>query len=213
MSRKLGDNISAQSTKMKRTLLTMLRAKPSTVADLAGAADLTVNAVRFHLESLEREALVEQAGTRRPPGAGKPAVLYAASARADLILSNAYAPMLSACVEEVRGVLPASQLASFFRRVGERLGEGQEEARGPLSKRVAAASGFLNALGGFTTVTKTGGTYRIQGRGCPVGVAVAEEPCVCNAIESLVERVIGAPVKQCCEHSERPSCCFEIPVA
>ena len=199
--------------KTRRVLLTLLRARPSTVPDLARDAGLTVNAVRFHLESLEREGLVESAGTRRPPGAGKPAVLYAASARADLVLSNAYAPMLSACVEEVRSALPASEVAGFFRRVGKRLGESQPEVRGPLSKRVAAASNLLNALGGFTTVTRSGGTYRIQGRGCPVGAAVAHEPCVCSAVESLVERVVGAPVRQCCDHSDRPSCCFEIPAA
>lgn len=191
----------------------MLRARAFTVPDLARGAGLTVNAVRFHLESLEREGLVESTGTQRPPGAGKPAVLYAASARADLILSNAYAPMLSACVEEVRSALPPTEVARFFRRVGERLGEGQPEARGPLSKRVTAASNLLNALGGFTTVARSGETYRIQGRGCPVGVAVAQEPCVCSAIESLVEKVVGAPVKQCCNHGERPSCCFEIPTA
>jgi len=194
-------------------LLTLLRAKPSTVSDLARDTGLTVNAVRFHLESLERDGLVEAAGTRRPPGAGKPAVLYAATTRADLVLSNAYAPMLSACVDEVRSALPPKDVARFFRRVGERLGEGQPEPHGPLSKRVAAASNLLNALGGFTTVTRTGGTYRIQGRGCPVGAAVAHEPCVCSAVESLVEKVVGAPVKQCCEHGERPSCCFEISTA
>lgn len=200
------------SEKTRRVLLTMLRARASTVPDLARDAGLTVNAVRFHLQSLEREGLVESAGTRRPPGAGKPAVLYAASARADLILSNAYAPMLSACVEEVRSALPATEVARFFRRVGERLGESQPEAHGPLSKRVAAASSLLNALGGFTTVSRSGEIYRIEGRGCPVGAAVAQEPCVCSAVESLVQKVVGSPVKQCCDHSDRPSCCFEIPV-
>lgn len=199
-----------KSVTTKRSLLTLLRARASTVPDLARDAGLTVNAVRFHLESLEREGLVEPVGTRRLPGAGKPPVLYAASARADLVLSNAYAPMLSACVEEVRSALPAKEVARFFRRVGERLGESQPEVRGPLPKRVAAASNLLNALGGFTTVTRNAGTYRIQGRGCPVGAAVAREPCVCSAVESLVEKVIGAPVRQCCDHSDRPSCCFEI---
>jgi len=66
--------------------------------------------------------------------------LYAASARADLVLSNAYAPMLSACVEEVRSALPASEVAGFFRAVGKSLGESPPEVRGPLPKRVAASS-------------------------------------------------------------------------
>jgi predicted ArsR family transcriptional regulator len=199
-----------QNQKTRRVVLTLLRAKPSSVADLASEAGLTVNAVRFHLESLQDEGLVELAGTRRPLGAGKPPLLYRASAHADLVLSNAYAPMLSACVDEVRSTMPANQIAQFFRRVGERLAEGQPEPRGPLAKRVAAASGLLNALGGFTSVTRNDGIFKIQGRGCPVGAAVAHEPCVCSAVESLLEKIVGAPVKQCCDHSLRPSCCFEI---
>jgi hypothetical protein len=90
------------------------------------------------------------------------------------------------------------------------MAEGLPEPRGSLRKRVIAASNLLNALGGFTTVTRNGGGYRIEGRGCPLGVAVAQEPCVCSAVESLIEKVVGAPVTQCCDHSARPSCCFEI---
>jgi predicted ArsR family transcriptional regulator len=202
-----------KNEKTRRVLLTLLRARPSSVADLARETGLTVNAVRFHLESLELEGLVEPAGTRRPPGAGKPPILYAATAHADLVLSKAYAPMLSAVVKEVRRAVPANQIAAFFCRVGERMAAGAPESRGPLSRRVMAASRLLNALGGFTTVTRNGGGYRIQGRGCPLGVAVAQEPCVCSAVESLIEKVVGAPVTQCCDHSARPSCCFEIPAA
>lgn len=202
-----------KNEKTRRVLLTLLRAKRWSVADLARETGLTVNAVRFHLDSLELEGLVEPAGTRRPPGAGKPPILYAATAHADLVLSRAYAPMLSAVVEEVRRAVPANQIARFFRRVGERMAAGSPESRGPLSKRVMAASNLLNALGGLTTVTRNGGGYRIQGRGCPLGAAVAREPCVCSAVESLIEKVVGAPVTQCCDHSARPSCCFDIAAA
>jgi Predicted transcriptional regulator len=103
-----------KNEKTRRVLLTLLRARPSSVADLARETGLTVNAVRFHLDSLELEGLVEPAGTRRPPGAGKPPILYAASAHADLVLSKAYAPMLLGLVEEVRRAVPANQIAHSF---------------------------------------------------------------------------------------------------
>ena len=64
-----------KNEKTRRVLLTLLRARPSSVADLARETGLTVNAVRFHLESLELEGLVEPAGMRRPAGPGKPPIL------------------------------------------------------------------------------------------------------------------------------------------
>jgi hypothetical protein len=35
-------------------------------------------------------------------------------------------------------------------------------------------------------------------------------PNVCLAMESMVAEIIGAPVHECCDRSERPQCCFEI---
>jgi hypothetical protein len=29
-------------------------------------------------------------------------------------------------------------------------------------------------------------------------------------VESLLSEIVGQPVRQCCHHAERPSCCFEV---
>lgn len=206
----------AQATRGR--LLTLLRELPHTVDELADALSLTDNAVRFHLVGLERDGAVERAGVRKPEGAGKPAVLYTISPEADIAFSRAYAPVLAACLEELRNEMPPAALTALLRRVGERLAKNVEPGTEPgtvlgtgsLKSRVNAASALLNQLGGLTTVEQRPGVFRIVGRGCPLGAAVAAEPCLCHAVESLLTQVVGAQVRERCNHTGRPSCCFEI---
>lgn len=201
---------SKKAEKSRSVLLQLLRRAPATVEDLATETGLTPNAVRFHLNSLEAEGDVEPAGTRKHEGAGKPAVLYILTREAEVGFSKAYAPVLAATVQELRGSVPSDQIVPFLRRVGDRLAGTPKPSARALAQRVAAGSRLLNELGGSTTVSKTRNVYTIRGQGCPLGAVVAGDPCVCTAVESLLTNVIGAPVKQCCNHGARPSCCFEV---
>jgi predicted ArsR family transcriptional regulator len=191
-------------------LLALLREGAWTVDDLAARLDLTDNAVRFHLAALEREGGVAKAGVQRRPGAGKPAVLYSLTRAADEAFSRAYAPVLAAFVEELRSLMSGSQLAAFLERVGKRLAGGQKATGDSLRKRVAGASELLNSLGGITVVERSGEGYRIVGRACPLASAVETDPCVCSVVTSLVSSVVDAEVKENCDRSGRPKCCFEI---
>jgi len=197
------------SEKTRRLILEQLRKGATAADDLANELGLTTNAVRFHLASLEAEGLVKAAGSRKPPGRGKPAVLYVVTPEADLAFSKAYAPVLEAVLGELRRSVPNDQVVPFLRRVGDRLVTENETTK-PLSRRVQAASDALNSLGGLTTVARTRGGYEIRGTACPLGAVVANEPCACTVVESLLQRIVGAPVKEHCNRTGRPSCCFEI---
>ena len=191
-------------------LLALLREGTWTVEDLASRLDLTDNAVRFHLTALEREGGVARAGVQRRPGAGKPAVLYSLTRAADEAFSRAYAPVLAACVEELRAIMPASQLTAFLERVGKRLAGETKNTSESLQERVAGASELLNSLGGITTVERSGDDYRIVGRACPLATAVEADHCACAVVTSLVSSVVDAEVKERCDRSGKPKCCFEI---
>jgi len=73
-TRRPGDK--AQATGTRGRLLTLLRQGQSTVDGLAEQLGLTDNAVRFHLDALERAGTVEKGALKRSGGAGQPAVLY-----------------------------------------------------------------------------------------------------------------------------------------
>jgi predicted ArsR family transcriptional regulator len=191
-------------------LLALLREGSWTVDDLAERLGVTDNAVRFHLDALERLGTVRKEGVRRIGVVGQPASIYSLSSGGEEAFSRAYAPVLIACLEELRVLTSAPRVVAFLKRVGKRLARDLGHPAGPLSSRVAGASDLLNALGGITSVEKTGRTYRIVGRACPLSRAVEADHCVCAAVTSLVAEVVGAEVTERCDRSGRPKCCFEI---
>ena len=197
------------ATATRRQLLSLLRRGDSTVDGLARKLGVTNNAVRFHLAALIEDGTVELRGARKGSGAGKPAVLYGLSAKAEEAFSRAYAPVLAATVTELRETMSRSQLLAFLKRVGRRLA-GASSATGPLSRRVSAASRVLNELGGITTVEKSPRGYNIVGIACPLASAVKADNCVCAAVTALVAEVVGTDVREQCDRTGRPQCCFEI---
>ncbi|HEV7837159.1 MAG TPA: helix-turn-helix domain-containing protein [Gemmatimonadaceae bacterium] len=191
-------------------VLALLREGTWTVDDLAARLGLTDNAVRFHLAALESEGGVAKVGVQKGSGAGKPAVLYSLTPAADEAFSRAYAPVLSATVEELRASMTGSQLGAFLARVGQRLAGKKPANSDSLRKRVTGASDLLNSLGGITTVEGSNDGYRIVGRACPLAAAVEADHCVCSVVTALVANVVDAEVRECCDRSGRPKCCFEI---
>ena len=191
-------------------LLALLREGKWTVDDLAARLGLTDNAVRFHLTSLEGMGTVRKDGVLRKDGAGKPADLYALTPDAEESFSRAYAPVLTALVAELHETMSNIQLVTFLKRAGKRLAKGLPRSSGSLSHRVAGAAELLNALGGVTTVEKSGSTFQIIGRACPLSRAVEADHCVCAAVTALVAEVVDADVAERCDRSGRPRCHFEI---
>jgi predicted ArsR family transcriptional regulator len=191
-------------------VLTLLREGKWTVDDLAKRLELTDNAVRFHLATLESAGTVRKEGVLRRQGAGKPADLYALTPDAEESFSRAYAPVLAACVAELREMMSTPQLIAFLKRVGKRVAGGLPIPRGSLPNRVAGAVEILNALGGVTSVEKSGTTFHIIGRACPLSRAVDTDHCVCAAVTALVAEVVDADVAERCDRAGRPRCHFEI---
>ena len=116
-------------------LLALLRESAWTVDDLAERLSLTDNAVRFHMDALEKLGTVRKDGVRRI-GVGQPATVYSLSPEGEEAFSRAYAPVLIACLEELSDRSSAQQVAAFLRRVGKRLARGFALSAGPLSSRV-----------------------------------------------------------------------------
>jgi predicted ArsR family transcriptional regulator len=202
----------ARTAQVKGTrgrVLALLRERAWTVDDLAERLGLTDNAVRFHLDALERAGTVEKA-VRRSGGVGQPAVIYSLSASGEDAFSRAYAPVLIAFLEELRERMTSVQLVAFLKRIGKRLAPERPATGRSLPGRVNDASDLLNSLGGVTTVERRGMSYHIVGRACPLSRAVEADHCVCAAVTSLVAEVVGASVTERCDRSERPRCCFEI---
>jgi|SRR4051794_16692357 predicted ArsR family transcriptional regulator len=197
------------SERTRGRLLALLREGSWTVDDLADHLALTDNAVRFHLDALEKAGTVEKSGIRRL-GVGQPAVLYSLSTSGDEAFSKAYAPVLIATLAELRERMTPPELMRLLKRIGKRLARGAGSFSGSMGARASRASQLLNDLGGVTIVEKKADGYTIIGRACPLARAVEEDHCVCAAVTSLVADVVGAEVVERCDRSGRPKCRFDI---
>ena len=198
----------------KGQIVALLRRSSRTVEDLAASLGLTDNAIRSQLATLERDGLVRQDGVRRSPGAGKPATVYEVVPEAEQLFSRAYAPVLAALLDELAAQLPADRVDMLMESVGRRIAQGVPRGQsGDLATRVYAAVGLLNALGGEAESEEREDGFLIHGCGCPLSAATSRRPEMCRAVESMLSEVIGAPVRERCERTERPRCCFEVSTA
>src|SRR5437773_10351228 len=145
-------------------ILALLRSENRTVNGLAAALNLTDNAVRAHLLSLERDGLVQQHGTR--PGKRKPHAAYGLSTEAEHIFPKAYGPLLAHFVMVVSNRLTPVVLRATMREVGQAVakdhrdrwkGKGRRE-------RIKAALDLLQDLGGRARFDERGGKRCIYGR-------------------------------------------------
>jgi predicted ArsR family transcriptional regulator len=192
-------------------VVALLRRGARTVDELAQALDLTDNAVRTHLATLERDGIVRQDGVRRGAGAGKPAVIYEVHPDAEPLFSRAYPPVLTAVLDVLVSELPPDRAEDILRKVGHQIARASGgAAAGTLEERARAASSLLASLGGEIEVIAEDGQLRLKGYGCPLSATVSRRPELCRAVESLVSDVVGAPVREQCEHGERPRCCFVV---
>jgi predicted ArsR family transcriptional regulator len=191
-------------------LVTLLQHGGLTADELASKLSVTTNAVREHLAGMERDGLVHRTGRR--PGTTRPSHVFELTPEVEQLLSQAYMPLLTHLVRVFAEALPPEHLDELMREAGNGLAAELAPQKTPASlrARVSLASRLINEhLGGVTRVDENG-SFIIRGQGCPLAALTGKHPSVCVAMESLVAKVVAAPVHECCDRGGRPRCCFEI---
>jgi predicted ArsR family transcriptional regulator len=192
-------------------IVTLLRAGGLTADQIAAKLGLTRSAIRAQIVGMERDGVVRRAGQR--PSTTRPSHVFELTPEIEQLLSSAYVPLLTHLVDVFTGALPPDQLESLLRRAGRslaaELSRGQRPTGG-IADRMAVASGMLNDELGAMTRVEVNGRVILRGVGCPLAALTGKHRGVCLAMESLVAEVVGAPVRECCDRSDRPRCCFEV---
>lgn len=189
----------------------LLRAGGLTADDIASKLGVTRSAIRAQLTGMERDGVVRRAGQR--PGTTRPSNVFELTPEVEQLLSSAYVPLLTQLVDVFAAGLPGDQLETMLRQAGKQLADelsGGRRPAGNLAVRVSMASEMMNEQLGAMTHVEANGRYVIRGVGCPLAALTGKHPGVCLAMESLVAEVVGVPVRECCDRSARPHCCFEI---
>ncbi len=189
-------------------IITLLRRASRTVDELAQALDLTDNAVRVHLATLERDGFVIQHGVRR--GGGKPSFVYDLAPEAEYLFPKSYGQVLYQLLEVLDERMTSDELEDLLRTAGRRIAAKWNIPPGDLSVRLEAAVEVLNELGGMAELETEEGIFCIRGYSCPLAAAVPGHPEVCCLAETLLTELVGVPVKEQCERDGIVKCRFVV---
>ena len=191
-------------------LVSLLRGTRKTVNELAQDLDLTDNAVRAHLLSLERDGLIKQSGIQR--GTRKPHFAYELTDEAEHLFPKAYDALLNQLIAVLKGRLTPLALEEVLREVGRSLAGAQaaSQRNGEMDSRIDRAVAALEAIGGAARVKKENETLVICSESCPLAAAVTEHPEVCRLAETLLSEIIGVEVREHCDRQGAPRCRFEV---
>lgn len=188
-------------------IVSLLRGSTKTVNELAEELELTDNAVRAHLLSLERDGLVRQGGVQR--GKRKPHFSYELAGEAENLFPKAYDKLFNQLIAVLKGRVPTRTLREILREVGRSLA-GEQNLRVDLSTRIKKALLALETIGGSPRLDKENGKLFIRSTSCPLSSAVSEHPEVCKLAESLLSEIIGTSVREQCDRIGPPRCSFAV---
>lgn len=191
-------------------MVTLLRGATKTVNELAEELELTDNAVRAHLLSLERDGLVKQSGIQR--GTRKPHFAYQLTEEAEHLFPKAYDVLLNQLIGVLKERLKPSALEDILREVGRSIAGPQDahQKNGNIKSRLAKALTTLEAIGGAAHIEKEQKKVLICSESCPLAAAVTEHPEVCRLAETLLSEIIGMEVREQCDREGSPRCRFEV---
>jgi predicted ArsR family transcriptional regulator len=187
-------------------VIALLRRRGYTVEELAQALDLTDNAIRAQLTTLERDGLVRQHGVRR--SGSRPAVIYRLTQQAEKIFPKAYEPSLRHLVSIL--LERPEECEQLLRLTGRRIAQEQGLSGGDAGERLQRSVAVLGNLGALVEVEEQEGTTYICGYSCPLAEVTAKHKEACKLLEAMLAELIGLPVQERCERSEEVACWLEV---
>ncbi len=193
-------------------IVSLLRGKTRTVNELAEELELTDNAVRSHLATLERDGLIRQSGVQR--GHRKPHFAYELTPEAEHLFPKSYDALLNVLLSVLKERLAPDELGDVLREVGRKAAADTMTILpkvADLSAKAEKAVEVLEALGGAPRLEKEEDKIIIQSASCPFAIAVEAHPEVCRVAETLVAQITGGRVRESCNKTDvPPRCSFEI---
>jgi len=193
-------------------IVSLLRGKTRTVNELAEELELTDNAVRSHLLTLERDGLIRQSGVQR--GHRKPHFAYELTPEAEHLFPKSYDALLNVLLGVLKERLAPDELGDVLQEVGRKAAADTVTILAKvsdLSAKAEKAVEVLEALGGAPRLEKEENRIIIQSVSCPFATAVEAHPEVCRVAETLVAQITGGRVREKCNKTDvPPRCLFEI---
>ncbi|MDT2193184.1 metalloregulator ArsR/SmtB family transcription factor [Paenibacillus larvae] len=199
-------------TSTRKIILTMLKTSgPFSVSDMAKELGITEMAVRRHLNTLDRDGLLQSKLVRQ--GMGRPAQVYSLTSQADDLFPKKYQQLTLELLDMLAADLGKEWVQELFDKRKERMYfsyklfmEGKT-----LSDKVSALAKIQNENGYMVEWEPVGEeTYELKEFNCPIAQVANEYEHACACELSLFESLLEAKVErkeclakggQCCKYT------------
>lgn len=181
----------AVSAAQRSVLYAVRRRGEATVADVAGALDITVSGARQHLTALAEAGLLEVGDAARAPGrTGRVERVYRLAPAAEALFPKAYGELTN----QLLGYLPAAAVsAAFSRRRDQRIEAARARlaTRRGLAAKVSELTRILDEDGYFASVERLpGGRFRVAEHNCAIFAVAGEHPQACSTEIEFIRAVL-----------------------
>jgi predicted ArsR family transcriptional regulator len=180
-------------------VVTLPRRASRTVSELAAARELSDNAVRAQLATLERDGLVRQ--EREWRGGGTPSLDYGLTPDAEALFPKAHGAVLRSVVAVVDGRLGPEETEAILREAGSRLATPPPADASP-EDRTRLAVAVIDELGGLAELEDRGDHVLLRGFACPLADVVAGAPDACRIAQALLSEATGLQLRERCDRED-----------
>jgi DeoR family transcriptional regulator, suf operon transcriptional repressor len=179
-------------------LLALKKHQPQTARELAARFDVTPNAMRRHLETLEAAGVVRHA--REVRGVGGPVHAFSLTASGEALFPRSYANVLLETLGSLAAEHGRGGVGEFFRRKWTALAAEAAPALHslPLEERVQLVAELWTSMGYMAEadIDSESGLPVLRKHNCAIRAVAEQYPEVCGTEAEFIAGVIGVTVER-----------------
>lgn len=188
-----------RNSSTRNEILNLLKLHASmTVSDMAGQLQITEMAVRRHLNTLERDNLIESRMVRQ--AMGRPTNVYSLTEEAQHLFPRHYSDFALDFLQDLEELEGKDKIKDLFHRREQRLSDKyKREIRGQsLEEKVQQLAVLQNQKGYMVEIEKDPetGDFIFKEYNCPISQVAKEYQHACNCELSLFKTVLNTEVEQ-----------------
>ena len=167
-----------------------------TINEVSTQLDMSSMGVRQHLNSLEREGLVEY--SRQKSSRGRPKYIYTLTEQAKEMFPESYKSLTIEVLEEAEDIGGENLVNQLFtKRMESQIQSYTKRLQGKnLNKKVKELAKIRSEEGYMAKISKNGDNYSLVEHHCPISMIAKKYRILCETEKKLFQRVLGVEVKR-----------------
>jgi len=172
----------------------------ASVPELSKALSLTLGNIRHHIQALEGQQILEQAGAQPPAGRGRPIIRYRLTTQA---LEHNMVPLAAALLVQATREMNTAQSLNYFQDIAKQMTARASRGRNP-TQQVQQAIQWLNRHHYQARWEASATGPRITLAHCPYLALLPDYPCMCHLDTAIISELNNRPMALSNHRSELP---------